>query len=172
MSKGDTAGVSSAIQALRQAGLSVGQLPTVTAAPAACAELLDAWLVTLTKRGEALPRLQRLDSLVLTAEIAGDAVAYAPILLARLYESLGLPNQALQAIRKRVYMSGWPRYLATAWREEGRLAELSGDLSGARDVYRSYLVLRPSPESAVLPQVKEVQRLLAALNPEKAPPMQ
>jgi hypothetical protein len=169
LSKGDTTGVSSAIQGLRRPGPSPGQLPPVSAAPAVCAGLLEAWLVTLTKPGEAVPRLRRLDSLVLSPEIAADAIAYAPILMARLYESVGQPGLALHAIRKRVYMSGWPRYLATAWREEGRLAELNGDRAGARDVYRRYLAIRHSPESEVSGQVKEVQRLLAALETEKAP---
>jgi TolB-like protein len=53
---------------------------------------------------------------------AGDAVAYAPVLVARLHARLGRPRDALAAVRRRVYMVGWPRYLATAWREEGRYA--------------------------------------------------
>jgi hypothetical protein len=83
--------------------------------------------------------------------------------MARLYQRLGQPERALQAIRKRPYMSGWPRYLTTAWREEGRLAELVGDNAGAREAYERYLAYRTSPENDVAPQVEQVRRQLVAL---------
>jgi tetratricopeptide (TPR) repeat protein len=163
ISRGDTTGVEIAIDALRRAGATIRHLPPVSADPAVCAELLDGSLVALMRRGDARTRLERLDSLALTSQTAGDAIAYAPILIARLYEHLGHPRRALQAIRKRSYMSGWPRYLAAAWREEGRLAQLVGDHAGAREAYESYLAFRLSPEDGVVPQVEQVQRLLAKL---------
>jgi DNA-binding SARP family transcriptional activator/TolB-like protein len=163
ISGGDTIGVQTAIDALRRAGGTIRHLPPVSAAPAACAELLEGSLVALMRRGDALARIERLDSLALTSQTAGDAIAYAPILMARLYERLGHPGRALQAIRKRSYMSSWPRYLATAWREEGRLAQLVGDHAAAREAYESYLALRTSPEDDIVPQVKQVRDLLAAL---------
>jgi DNA-binding SARP family transcriptional activator/TolB-like protein len=163
VSSGDTTGMEIAINALRRAGTAIRQLPPVSAAPAACAELLDGSLVVLKRRRDALTRMERLDSLALTSQTAGDAITYAPILIARLYERLGEPRRALQAIRKRSYMSSWPRYLATAWREEGRLAQLVGDHVGAREAYESYLAFRTSPEDDVVPQVEQVRRLLAAL---------
>ena len=119
--------------------------------------------MVLKRRGDALTRMERLDSLALTSQTAGDAITYAPILIARLYERLGEPHRALQAIRKRSYMSSWPRYLATVWREEGRLAQLVGDHAGAREAYESYLAFRTSPENDVVPQVEQVQQVLATL---------
>jgi DNA-binding SARP family transcriptional activator len=163
LSQGDTTGVAMAIEDLRRAGLTTRQLLPLSAAPAACGELLDGWLAVLTRRGDAFLRVERLDSLALTSQTAGDAIAYAPILIARLYERIGQPRQALQAIRKRVYMSGWPRYLATAWRVEGRLAELVGDHAEAQQAYKRYLAFRRSPEDKVIPEVENVRRLLAAL---------
>ena len=163
ISGGDTTGVQIAIDVLRRAGATIRHLPPVSAAPAACAELLDGSLVALMRRGDALTRIDRLDSLALTSQTAGDAIAYAPILIARLYERLGQPHRALQAIRKRSYMSSWPRYLAAAWREEGRLAQLVGDHAGAREAYERYLAFRTAPEDDVVPQVEQVRRLLAAL---------
>ncbi len=163
ISGGDTTGVQIAIDALRRAGATIRHLPPVSAAPAACAELVDGSLVAFTRRGDALARIERLDSLALTSQTAGDAIAYAPILIARLYGRLGHPGRALQAIRKRSYMSSWPRYLATTWREEGRLAQLVGDHAGAREAYESYLAFRTSPEEDVVPQVEQVRRLLATL---------
>jgi hypothetical protein len=108
--------------------------------------------------------MERLDSLALTSQTAGDAITYAPILIARLYERLGEPRRALQAIRKRSYMSSWPRYLATALREEGRLAQLVGDQAGAQEAYERYLAFRTAPEDDIVPQVEQVRRLLAALS--------
>jgi tetratricopeptide (TPR) repeat protein len=159
----DTAGVAIAIDALRRAGATTRRLPAVSAAPAACAELLDGSLVALMRRGDVLSRIERLDSLALTSQTSGDAIAYAPIIIARLYERLGLPHRALQAIRKRAYMSSWPRYLATAWREEGRLAQLVGDRAGAQEAYERYLAFRTSPEDEVVPQVEQVRRQLGSL---------
>ena len=164
ISRGDTTGVATAVEVLRRAGTTIRQLPPVSAAPAACAELLYGSLITLMGRGDGLTRLDGLDSLVLTSQTAGDAIAYAPILMARLHERLGQPLRALQAIRKRSYMSAWPRYLATAWREEGRLAQLAGDQEGAREAYESHLAYRVSPEEDVVPQVEEVRGLLSTLS--------
>jgi tetratricopeptide (TPR) repeat protein len=164
LSGGDTTGVEIAIDALRRAGATIRHLPPVSAAPAVCAELLDGSLVALMRRSDALTRIERLDSLALTSQTAGDAIAYAPILIARLYERLGEPRRALQAIRKRSYMSSWPRYLATALREEGRLAQLVGDHAGAQEAYERYLAFRTAPEVDIVPQVEQVRRLLAALS--------
>jgi len=163
ISRGDTTGMDVAIDALRRAGATIRHLPPVSAAPGACAELLNGSLVALTRRGDALARIEHLDSLALTSQTAGDAIAYAPILIARLYERLGHPGRALQAIRKRSYMSGWPRYLAAAWREEGRLAQIVGDHVGAREAYERYLAFRSAPEDDIVPEVERVRRLLAAL---------
>ena len=164
ISRGDTTGMEVAIDALRRAGATIRPLPPVSAAPGACAELLNGSLVALTRRGDALAHIEHLDSLALTSQTAGDAIAYAPILIARLYERLGHPGRALHAIRKRSYMSGWPRYLAAAWLEEGRLAQLVGDDAGAREAYERYLAFRAAPEEDLVPQVEQVRRLLAALS--------
>jgi tetratricopeptide (TPR) repeat protein len=163
IARGDTAGVETAIGALREAPLTIHQLLPVSAAPPLCADLLEAALAISTGRADALSRVQRLDSLVLTSQTAGDAIAYAPLLMARLYQRAGDPRRALVALRKRPYLSGWPRYLATAWREEGRLAQLLHDLPAARDAYDRYLALRTAPEDAIVPQVEQVRRLRAAL---------
>lgn len=163
LSRGDTVGMASSIEALGRAG-GAGQFlyPVSTPAPV-CASLLHAWLANLNTPGDALPLIERVDTLALTPEVAGDAISYAPILVARLYERAGHPRRALHAIRKRIYMSGWPRYLATVLREEGRLAELNGDRASARESYDRYLALRSSPDSSALPQVEQVRSRRGAL---------
>ncbi|HKG94550.1 MAG TPA: BTAD domain-containing putative transcriptional regulator [Gemmatimonadaceae bacterium] len=167
LARGDTAGAAQTAAALR-ARSSPGRLVPVGASPGACAELLDASLAVAARRRDARAVVSALDSLALTPETAGDATAYAPLLVARLHERLGDSRAALAAIRKRAYLSGWPRYLATMLREEGRLAAALRDTSGAREAYRRYLVLRESPDSALAPQAEDVQRALLRLTPARA----
>jgi hypothetical protein len=54
-------------------------------------------------------------------------------------------------------MDGWPRYLATARREEGRLALAAGDRAGSLAAFREYLALRAAPEGAAVAEVAEVR---------------
>jgi hypothetical protein len=121
---GDTTGVPRTIEELRTQQVN-SQRPRIAAAPIACAELLDAALAVVLRRRDAPERLARVDGLAFTPQTAGDAVAYAPLLLARLHERLGDADGALRALRKRSYMSVWPRYLAAMRREEARLASLA-----------------------------------------------
>ena len=95
-------------------------------------------------------------------------MAYAPLLLARLYERRGSAPLALRAVRRRAYLSGWPRYLANAWAMEARLAARVGDSTGAVMATRRFLSLRDSPEDALIPQVESARRMLALRPP--APP--
>jgi hypothetical protein len=60
-------------------------------------------------------------------------------------------------------MSDWPRYLVTALREEGRLAQLAGDYAGARESYDRYLRYRTAPEDELAPVVEQVRRLRSSL---------
>jgi hypothetical protein len=105
----------------------------------------------------------RLDSLAFTAGVAGDASTYAPILVARLHERLGDFAGALNAVRRREELVGWPRYLATALRDEGRYAALAGTPADARVAFRKYLALRDAADPELRGQVEEVRRELAGL---------
>jgi hypothetical protein len=60
-------------------------------------------------------------------------------------------------------MTGWPRYLATARREEARLALAAGDRIGARHALHEYLALRPAPESIVVASDDSLRTTLTAL---------
>lgn len=160
LARDDTTGVRTFVDLLR-ARPTIDPSTRVSATPRACAELLDAALAVTTGRRDARMRIQRLDSLVFTPQGAGDASAYASIAIARLLERIGDPGGALRAIRKRPYLSGWPRYLATAWREEGRLAERAGDPHAARLAYGRFLMHRGVTPSATTDQVRERLRELA-----------
>jgi hypothetical protein len=134
----------------------------VAATPAAlCAELLRATLAVTVAAREAPALVARLDSLALTAATSADAGAYAPILVARLHERLGDAAAARAAVRRRVYMLGWPRYLATALREEGRYAARAGDVDGARVAYARFLALRADPDAELAARTAEVRQALA-----------
>ena len=115
------------------------------------------------RRPDAATRVSRLDALALTAPVAGDASAYAPVLLARLHAELGDVRAALAAVRRRPYMAGWPRYLATALREEGRYAAGAGDAAGARSAYTRYLMLRADADSVLAADVQRTRLALDAL---------
>ncbi len=98
----------------------------------------------LGQERDAYLRVERLDSLVLASHVVGDLAQYAPLLLARMHEATGDRARALAAIRRRAYMSDWPRYLAVMLREEARLARQTGDSAGARAATARYLGYRDS----------------------------
>lgn len=154
----DTSGVAQAISTLRTATRGEAAGPA-----AGCAALLETWLAVSSKRADARARLDRTATLAFTPVTTGQVSAYAPILLARLYERTGQPRRALDVLRRQPYMAGWPAYLATAWVEEGRLAESMADSATARRAYARYLALRDQPEPDVAPAVDSVRRRLGSL---------
>jgi tetratricopeptide (TPR) repeat protein len=148
LAHGVTAGARQAASLLRSSPIPRTLLP-VSANQIACAAILDAIWSVSTRQRDALTRVARLDSLMLGGPGVSDAGTYAHIVVARLYSRLGQPSLALEAIRNRTYMTGWPRYLATARREEGRLALQVGDRGGAAESFQEYLALRASAERPV-----------------------
>lgn len=138
---GDLAAARSSAARLRETGMPISPVP-VGANPLTCAELLDAALRVRQDARASRATLERLDSLMLSGPAAGDAATYAHIWIARMWVAVGDAERALQAIRRRPYMSGWPRYLATARREEAQLAIATGDSAAAVTVYRKFLAMR------------------------------
>ena len=143
--RGDSAGVQRAARALtaRASGPRVPSAP-LSVAPAVCAQLLAAAAAVLGQERDAYLRVERLDSLVLASHVVGDLAQYAPLLLSRLNERTGDRPRALAAIRRRSYMSDWPRYLAVMLREEARLARQAGDSVGSRTATARYATYRDS----------------------------
>jgi hypothetical protein len=99
----------------------------IASAPAVCGDLVEAQFAMLTKRRDASALLDRLDGQVLTSTVAGNLAQYANIAMARMFIAVGNPRRALIALRKRDYMTGWPAYIGTVWREESALARQVGD---------------------------------------------
>jgi DNA-binding SARP family transcriptional activator len=118
----------------------------------ACGERCATWLIFLRatvavedRAPDAAVLVGRADSIVrtgcCTVPHAGN------LLVARLEERLGNLPAALEAVRRQRWFYP-PEFLSTALREEGRLAALTGDTTGAVSAYHQYLVLRdhPAPE--------------------------
>jgi hypothetical protein len=117
-------------------------------------------------RTDAMSLVAQVDSFLLSDPYANDyrvGVFETNLMVAGLFEELGQPERALAVVRRRFYHSGWPYYLSTGLREEGRLAALTGDRDGAIRAYTHYLELRSDPEPEVLPEVEAVRDELARL---------
>ena len=163
LAHGDRRATLRVVERLRAGGALLVTVP-VAAPPLACAELLSTMRAVAAREPTALAQVQRLDSLMLTGPAVSDVATYAHLVVARLYERLGEPQRALEAVRRRGYLSGWPRYLATARREEGRLALAVGDSAGAVAVYRQYLALRADAEPVAASADLAVRRVLSELS--------
>jgi TolB-like protein len=113
---------------------------------ASCAAALEAWRASLERRPDARALVERSDSLARTNAVWHWAIRENQV-LARLWESAGEPGRALRALRRRRYDDA--AHLAVTLRDEGRLAEATGDTAAARRAYQHYLALRSDPEPAL-----------------------
>jgi DNA-binding SARP family transcriptional activator len=171
VSRGDFAAAQIASRRLRAAkvaGLDAYDAARFVRVTSLCAALLDAERATRLRLPEAEQRLMIADSLsrIMDPREASfhEDAADANLLLAKLWEQHGDIPRALRAARRRCgQMMRRPSYLSSFLREEGRLAALSGDTSGAIHAYRRYLMLRNDPEPSVQPEVDHVRRELATL---------
>jgi len=161
LAHGDRRSAARSVARLREAGSLLVTVP-VAAPPLACAELLSAMRAVAAHEPNALALVQQLDSLMLAGPAASDAATYAHLVVSRLYEQLGERDRALEAIRRRGYMTGWPRYLGAARRDEGRLALAVGDTSGAVAAYRAYLGLRGEAEETMAVRDRPIRRLVGS----------
>jgi hypothetical protein len=160
---GDRAQVRRSISVLRTAEMP-RQMVLVSANQLACASLLDAAFALETGRADARQLVLALDSLMLSGPAISDATTYANIVLARLYQRMGDRRAALAAFRRRSYMSGWPRYLATIRREESQLATALGDTATANASLARYAALRHNPEPVVVATADTVRKQMAVLD--------
>lgn len=154
---GETRSARSALRALRDA-------PDGADGPSvACAALIEAISAVVRGVPEALPLVERADSIIAVGPPLGDARAYASLAIGRLYDRLGDRERALASVRRRPYLRDWPRYLASYLREEGRLAAATGDRDGAARAYRQYLATRAGAEPPLRAEADSVRAELGAL---------
>jgi hypothetical protein len=186
LSHGELRGAAQAIERLR--GRAPGDSPESLRSNAVCATLLEAKLATASGATGAAAALDRLDSLIrsgpggsrngppvsftLSPAYVRSTVGISPVgfedfgnlEVARLRERQGDRRAALAAVRRRPYAYHLTDYLAPHLREEGRLAALTGDRSGAVKAYRHYLALRSDPEPALRQEVEAVRAELTKLS--------
>ncbi len=125
-----------------------------------CADVLEATVATLRHRPGAALLVSRLNDRLRTAPPGwtdGDNLA-----VARLLEAHGNVVEALGAVRRRRF-DLVPVFLSTYLREEGRLAALTGDTTGAIAAYRHFLTLQAHPEPARAAVVERVRAELGRL---------
>lgn len=166
LATGDTAAVRRVVETLR--GLRVdADSGWVDEVRADVVLTLDAQLAALNHRPEAPHLVARLDSILRRGPKLMDG-RYWPLrffwlenfIVTGLWEREGDRARALAASRRWTFRLAAGRYLTTALRSEGRLAELTGDRAGAVWAYRHYLSLRSDPEPRLRP---ESERMRAAL---------
>lgn len=131
--------------------------------PTLCLAMLDAIVATSRATPDARTVVVRLDALLAAAPYVF-GIDFGNLVVARLHEAQGNNALALRAVRRRPY--DWdtgPLYLTTHLREEGRLAALTGDSSGAMQAYERFLALREGADVAFRSPSEAVTRALAAL---------
>jgi hypothetical protein len=165
ISRGELERVPAAIDALSRVAALGGEHANY---PLLCARVLETQLAAAERRPDLRDRVEALDSLVRGMSALSWLQAAANLTAARYWEELHEPGRALTATRRRLYITdiGEPRVLvaqATLLREEGRLAEKTGDKDGAMRAYRKYLALRADAEQELAPQVARVKAALDSL---------
>lgn len=135
----------------------------VGAAPRACADLVEAMAAVASRAPDARARVEAIDALMLTGPALNDASAWATLAIARLYDQLGDPARALAVVRRRSSSKGWPRYLASALAEEGRLALAQADTAVAVAAYTRLLAFRAAPEAPLVAHALATRALVERL---------
>jgi tetratricopeptide (TPR) repeat protein len=134
-----------------------------------CALLLHAAVGVGTGAPDAAARVARLDSLLRLGPPLDELAPYANLAAARLHEALGDRERALEAVRRRRYAVGVPRYLSAQWLEEGRLADLADDREGAARAYERYRALASIPSPALALRRGAPRQATRAWAPAPAP---
>ena len=155
------------LRAAHMAGLHGDDSASAEHYPELCAALIDASRASGQSRPDALASITLADSLArdfIFEVCCNEAITETNLLLARLWERQGDLPRALQAVRRRSggFMLA-PVFLSTFLREEGRLAQATGDRPGAIRAYRHYLVLRSDSDRALQPQRDSVRAELHRL---------
>jgi hypothetical protein len=163
LSQGDLSHLDRALVRLK-APIPHGDSGMATLVGIGCAAVLAAQAAVQHGRGDPRAALHHLDSLLLAGIPMPPGIS-ENLTAARLHAARGDLPAALAAVRRRARWTTFPAdYLASYLREEGRLAALLGDRSGAIRAYRRYLALRSRPEPSVAEQVEHVRGELARLS--------
>jgi hypothetical protein len=164
LSRGDTSRTRFSIERLR--AYERGQTGSTTETETEIA-LIQAMYDHLVKKPTLRRSVERLDSLLAATNYRSAHVgryAMMNVITGLIFESLGDPERAFAAVRRRaVWWNQYQPYLATQLREEGRLAALAGHRERAIEAYRHYLLLRTNPEPEMVAEVEQVRGELRKL---------
>jgi hypothetical protein len=127
-----------------------------------CPLLLDAMVEWTGQVPETSPALERLDSLMRLGPLEAP-YDLANLWLARSYVLQGNIDKAYAAIRRQPAANFLVHLRPAYFREEGRLAAMTGDTAAAIKAYERYLTVRDDPDPVLQPVVDSVRAELAAL---------
>ena len=165
VARGKTAGVPAAAALLRatQSPRSPDWPPTLNQV---CAAVLETMSAQANSQPQASAMVDSLDRLLQSGpSLIG--MSWQNLAVAGLLEKEGQYARAAAAARRtREYYTYIP-FLATYYREAGRLAERAGDRDRAIEGYARYLDLRKDAEPALQEEVNQVKQALARLTAEK-----
>lgn len=150
-----------AFQDLRGPGTSSWNEDLVNRDNPRCGPILTAVRAVQEHVPDALGRLLIADSV--SRHLDFGQFGFDRLALARAWEDFGDVPRALAVVRVRPNGGPWVLVEATRCREEGRLAALAGDTTGAIAAYRRYLALRQDAEPPLIPQRDSVTAALARL---------
>jgi tetratricopeptide (TPR) repeat protein len=128
-----------------------------------CALLIDAMAAVGQGRPDAVRLVERADSVMRQGPLLGDNLSYQNLAVGRLFAAVGEYERALAAVRRGGYFGATA---GTYHREEGRLAEQTGDREGAVRAWARYLRHRSDPEPELRPAVEAIRARLAELAAE------
>jgi hypothetical protein len=108
-----------------------------------CLAMLDATVAQRTRAPDAVARVARLDTMLLSDRVPPHVILAAGTIAAgRLHAALGDTAAALVAARRREHLTGDPLFLSTELREEAVYARAVGDSAGARRAEAHLTALR------------------------------
>ena len=165
VAQGRTSGVPAAARLLRESSGTRDPAwpPTLNQV---CATVLETMAAQATAEPRAKAMVDSLDRLLLSGpSLVG--LSWQNLAVAGLLEKEGEYARAAAAARRTRQYYVYIPFLATYYREAGRLAERAGDRDRAIEGYARYLDLRKDAEPALQGEVNQVKQALARLTAEK-----
>ncbi|HET9454844.1 MAG TPA: serine/threonine-protein kinase [Gemmatimonadaceae bacterium] len=159
LARNDTTGARASVAAL--SALARDSMP-LSGYAASCAALVDGALAVRSNAPDARVRVARADS-VMKSGPSNPTQEFGNPIVAKLWEGVGEPRLALDAIRRRSWFLGRKMHFGTSLREEGRLAAATGDTEGAIRAYSHYLRLREPAEPEMNAELESVRQELKRL---------
>ncbi len=166
--RGETIGIPAAARRLREGSESRNPAWPMSMG-SVCALTLEAMAAQAARRPETRMLVDSLDRVLLKGpSLVG--LSWQNLVVAGMLEREGELARAAAAARRIRYYFLYTPFLATYYREAGRLAERAGDRERAIEGYARYLDLRRNAEPALQAEVAQAKQALARLTAETGRP--